>query len=337
MRIRPSQSAFLMKNHLSGFVLALVVALLTGCSNNDTDSNTQDSPAGDQAVYSGAFPIKVLTTTGIVADLVREVGGKHVAVDQLMGAGVDPHLYKPTPKDVSRLSKAEVIVYSGLHLEAGMINVFDSQARKKLVYPVTRKAKKDLESDLLKIDGGYHDPHVWFDPKIWSASVIAMGEEFARFDPAHAEDYRANAKRYSKEVQAVFADGKKLLKNIPKEQRVLISAHDAFSYFGRAFDLEVLAIQGVSTDAEAGVRRINELVEFISTRRVPAVFTESTLSDDNIKSLIEGCRAAGHVVRPGGELYSDALGSADGDAGTYLKMVRHNIQTVAATLGEQDE
>ena len=291
------------------------------------------------AVYQGDGPIRILVTSGMVADIAREVGGEHVEVDPLMGPGVDPHLYNPTPKDVARLAEADVIFFSGLHLEAGLENVLASQSKKKPVLPVTRKAETDttLSGKLFDMDGGFHDPHVWFDPDIWTAAVQTAGEELARFDPPHADDYKAAANDYAQRILAVFKSGRERLTAIPKPQRLLITAHDAFTYFGRAFDVEVMAIQGVSTDAEAGVRRINELVDVISTRKINAVFTESTLSDDNMKSLVEGCRARGHEVRLGGELFSDALGPVASEAESFLGMLQHNIETIAEALSGAPE
>jgi manganese/zinc/iron transport system substrate-binding protein len=304
---------------LPSFCCVLLALLVTGCDS-----------AGPAKETSGASsPIVCVCTTGMVADLVRHVGGPWVAVEQLMGEGVDPHLYKVSTGDIARLSHAGIIFYSGLHLEGKMADVFARMAERRPTVAVTDAIAR---SRLLEFSPGTHDPHVWFDVALWSEAIGAVEAALAKQDPAHAEDYRHRAKAYRDELLALDQDCRERLASIPVERRVLVTAHDAFSYFGRAYQLEVRAIQGISTESEAGVREINELVAFIVERGIKAVFVESSVSSRNIQALVEGCEAAGHRVVIGGELYSDAMGQAGTPEGTYVGMVRHNVESIVKAL-----
>lgn len=277
----------------------------------------------------GNRPLLVVCTTGMVADLVRHVGGERVEVDQLMGAGVDPHLYKASPGDIRRLSNADVIFYSGLHLEGTLTDRFVQFARRKPTFAVTEALP---ESRLLTFDEGFADPHVWFDVLLWSETLDHVAARLAEVDPAHAGEYAARAEAYRKELVVLHEEVKSQLAEIPRSQRVLVTAHDAFGYFGRAYDVEVRAIQGISTESEAGVREINELVRFLVDRKIKAVFVETSVSNRNIRALIEGAAQAGQTVKIGGELYSDAMGAPGTPEGTYIGMIRHNVRTITEAL-----
>lgn len=264
----------------------------------------------------------------MVADLVRAIGGSHVDVVQLMGPGIDPHLYKASPGDVDALTSADIVVYSGLHLEGKLTDLFERMAARKPTIGVADALPKDR---LLHASGAV-DPHVWFDVGLWRETIAPLAEALGRFDPPHAEDFRRGAQAYAAELDALDGWCRSRVEALPEHARILVTAHDAFHYFGRAYGLEVRAIQGISTESEAGVREINQLVDFLVARKVKAVFVEASVSERNVRALVEGAAARGHQVRIGGELYSDAPGSAGTDAASYLGMVRHNVETIVAAL-----
>lgn len=265
----------------------------------------------------------------MVADGVKNVAGEHAELFQLMRERVDPHTYKSTPGDTSRLRKADIIFYSGLHLEGKMADNLHLLSRTKPTFAVTERLPKDK---ILRFSGEFPDPHVWFDVSLWSEAVAEVERVMMEFDPARAADYKTHGDAYRQELAALHEECKVRLATIPRPQRVLVTAHDAFHYFGRAYDVEVKAIQGVSTESEAGVKQINELVTFIVDRKIKAVFVETSVSDRFMRSLIEGCQHAGHDVVIGGELYSDAMGDPATPEGTYVGMVRHNVETIVKAL-----
>jgi manganese/zinc/iron transport system substrate-binding protein len=265
----------------------------------------------------------------MVADIAANVGGKHVAVTLLMGEGVDPHLYKASPADVSQLSRADTIFYSGLHLEGKLAELLERMGHRK---PTIGVAERIATERILKDEHGARDPHVWFDVSLWSEAAAGAADALAVYDPPHADDYKENLKTYQAHLAELHQYAKDQLATVAKERRVLVTAHDAFRYFGRAYDIEVRAIQGISTDSEAGVRQVKELVDFIVERKIKAVFVETSVSDQNIRSLLEGCQARGHQVVIGGSLFSDAMGKGGTPEGTYEGMVRHNVDTIVSAL-----
>jgi manganese/zinc/iron transport system substrate-binding protein len=277
----------------------------------------------------------IVTTCGMVTDIVREVAGNKAKVVGLMGEGVDPHLYKPTRDDVAKILQADVLFYSGLMLEGRMTDTFLKVARKGTpVFAVTELLD---EKFLLEPEefAGHTDPHVWMDVAGWSAAVKVVARSLGEVDAVNAAYYRQNSERYLAELAKLDAYAKQTLATIPKEHRVLITAHDAFNYFGRAYGIEVRGIQGISTESEAGVADINKLVDFLVARKIPAIFVESSVSDKNIKALIEGCKSRSHAVRIGGQLFSDAMGKPSTYEGTYIGMIDHNVTTIARALGGQ--
>lgn len=305
---------------------------LSGCSPPAGDTAHESGGPSTTNVshkFTGQHPIQIVCTTGMVADLARNVGGKHVEVKALMGAGVDPHLYKASPGDLSLMSNADVVFYSGLHLEGKMTEVFDNLAREK---PAIAVAEGIDQEKILGAEGGAHDPHVWFDVSLWSQAAGTVRDALIVFDSANADDYKANAAAYQDRLAKLHEEATAKILTIPKEQRVMVTAHDAFRYFGRAYDIEVRGIQGISTDSEAGVKQINDLVAFLTERKIKAVFVETSVSDQNIRSLLEGAAASGHKVVIGGELYSDAMGKEGTEEGTYEGMVRHNVDTIVKAL-----
>lgn len=278
-------------------------------------------------------PYRVVATVGMVADIVRQVAGDRAQVANIIGEGVDPHLYKPTRNDIAALQAADVVFYSGLLLEGKMADALVQLARRgKPVFAVTElvEDKYLLEPPAMQ---GHYDPHVWMDVSAWARAVEAVARSLAEFDRPGAADYLANAKRYQAELEQLDAYVRKVIASIPARQRVLITAHDAFNYFGRAYDIEVRGIQGISTESEAGLEDINRLVDFIVQREIQAVFVETSVADRNVKALIEGARARGRTVRIGGSLFSDAMGPAGSYEGTYIGMLDHNATTIARALG----
>jgi manganese/zinc/iron transport system substrate-binding protein len=319
------------------FCLALLlggISIFAGCGPGDGSSHavshTQATgPIVVEAKFAGQGPVKIVCTTGMVADVARNVGGKHVEVTHLMGEGVDPHLYKAAPGDVSLLNAADVIFYSGWHLEGKMAELFARLARRKPTFAI---AEQIPAARILTAEGGAHDPHLWFDVALWSETANVARDVLAQFDPAHAEEYRQNATAYRQRLAQLDEYARSSIAKIPPQRRVLVTAHDAFRYFGRAYEIEVRGIQGISTDSEAGVRAINELVDFLVERKIKAVFIETSVSDQNIRSLLEGAKSRGHEVVIGGELFSDAMGRDGTPAGTYDGMIRHNVDTIVTAL-----
>lgn len=312
--------------HFGKFSTALLLLAgwvsLSGCR----DSANAAKPAG---ATSG--PLNVVCTIGMIADVVRIIGTDQVSVHGLMGEHVDPHLYKATPADHRLLSNADAIFYNGLHLEGRMADLFVQLARKKAVFAVTEKIDPSLLREPPEFAGQY-DPHVWFDVTLWMSTAERIRDALTELRPAHKADFESRASRYLAQMTELHAYCKERIATIPRDRRVLVTAHDAFGYFGRAYGLEVLAIQGVSTESEAGLKKMNVLVDTLVQRRLPAVFVESSVNPRYIQALVEGCKARGHDVKIGGELFSDAMGADGTPEGTYLGMVRHNVDTIVKAL-----
>lgn len=281
--------------------------------------------------FNGDYPIRTGATVGMVADIVREVAGDRAKVTNIIGSGVDPHVYSPTRSDVAVLLKSDIIFYSGLLLEGQMTDILAKISLKRPVYAVTEL----LSDDYLLRDAqtGHHDPHVWMDVQGWSKAVEVVSNAFAEFDPAGAAGYRKNADAYLSRLERLDEYARTAINSIPENQRVLLTAHDAFNYMGRAYGIEVKGIQGISTESEAGLKDINRLVDLLVNRRIPAVFVETSVSDKNVKALIEGAAARGHRVIIGGSLFSDAMGPPGTYEGTYEGMIDHNITVIAMALG----
>jgi manganese/zinc/iron transport system substrate-binding protein len=278
------------------------------------------------------YPYQIVTTTAMIADIARAVAGEHANVENLMGAGVDPHLYSATPSDIRSLAEADYILYNGLLLEGKMTDTLVNLANQKPVQQVTRLIDREslLEPEAF---AGHFDPHVWMDVDAWALVVDAVRDALAEFDPPHAADYAKNAAAYRQQLEKLDAYVHQVVASIPTEQRVLITAHDAFNYFGRAYDIEVVGIQGLSTESEAGLARINALVDMLVQRNVQAAFVETSVDDKNVLALVEGAAARNHTVRVGGELFSDAMGAPGTYRGTYIGMIDHNATTIARALG----
>lgn len=275
--------------------------------------------------------IRAVTTVGMITDIVRNVGGQRVSVTGLMGPGVDPHLYKATEGNVILLLEADVVFYNGLHLEARMGEVLERMQGRTRTVAVTDYIDRSLLLAPPEFEGAY-DPHVWFDVALWMKAVERVRDTLMEMDPASAHLYRANAEAYLAQLADLHAYVKAQAGRVPAGQRVLITAHDAFNYFGRAYGFEVRGLQGISTATEAGTADVQRLADFIAERRIRAVFVESSVSPRTIEAVQAAVQARGFDVRIGGQLFSDAMGDEGTPEGTYIGMVRHNIDTIVGAL-----
>ncbi len=277
-------------------------------------------------------PLKVVATTGMIADAARQIGGDQVEVKGLMGPGVDPHAYRQTRSDIVAMTRADLILWHGLYLEAQMENFFHDLGRKRPVVAVA----EGVDKSKLRAHDDYadkYDPHVWMSPAVWRDVVVEVQEALTEARPEAADFFAANAQTHLAEIDQLEAYGKQVLAGVPESNRVLVTAHDAFGYFGEEYGYEVLGIQGISTQSEAGLNRIGELVDTLVDQQLTAVFVESSVSDRSMRALIEGAAAKGHDVGIGGELYSDAMGEPGTYEGTYIGMLDHNISVIAGALG----
>lgn len=299
-----------------------------GCGGSD--------PTDGQAASNTpkiTYPYTIVTTVGMVNDIVARVAGDKATVTNIIGEGVDPHLYKPTTSDVKKLLSADVIFYCGLVLEGKMADTLVKSASSvRYVFAVT-----DLLDEQYLLEpkefSGHYDPHVWMDVQAWSKAVESVCEALARYDLSNADHYRANARSYGKKLVRLDDYARTSIASIPDRRRVLITAHDAFNYFSRAYGIEVQGIQGISTESEAGLKRINYLVDTIIQRDIGAVFIETSVPVKNVKALIEGAAARGKTVKIGGQLFSDAMGKPGSYEGSYIGMIDHNATTVTRALG----
>jgi manganese/zinc/iron transport system substrate-binding protein len=277
-------------------------------------------------------PLRVVTTTGMVGDLVARVGGPVVEVESLMGAGIDPHLYKASESDVRKMAAADIIFYSGLHLEGKLTEVFEQMEGRGIpTVPITRSL---AEEDLLVVDeaSGSHDPHVWFDVALWAQATNVIVDTLGEARPGYADLLVRRGEMTRTELLVLDEWARNRIATVPRKKRVLVTAHDAFGYFARAYDLEVRAVQGVSTATEAGAADIQRLADFMATNRIPALFVESSVPPAVTRALMAAVVARGHKVEIGGELYSDAMGPAGTAADNYIGMVRHNVNTIVTGL-----
>ncbi len=277
--------------------------------------------------------LQVVTTTNIVGDLVENIGGERVEVRSLMGPGVDPHLFKASARDVTRMASAEVIIYNGLHLEGKMTDVFEEMRERGI--PTIALADAAVPKALLReseLFQGNFDPHIWFDVALWRRAALQLAAELGRLSPEDAGYFEGRAHFYATGLDSLEAQVRRQVERVPTERRVIITSHDAFGYFGRAYDFEVRGLQGISTATEAGTADVQDLANLVAGRRIPAMFVESSVSPRGIEAVREAVRAKGFEVAIGGTLYGDALGVPGQEAGTYVDMVRHNVATIVAAL-----
>ncbi len=292
------------------------------------------SPISASQINKANTPLTVVATTSMIADAVRQLGGSRVNVTSLMGPGVDPHSYRQTRSDIVKIVNADLIFRHGLYLEAQMEEFFDNISKKKALIDLGKKISKKqlLNHDEYK---NQFDPHIWMDPELWVEVVTEIEKALIAHDPDGAEIYKNNTKKHLSQIKKLSSYSKKVLATVKQEQRILLTAHDAFKYFGKAYGFRVLGIQGISTESEAGLSHIEKLVKIIVSKKIAAVFVETSVNDRNIKALIEGAAAKGHSVRVGGELYSDAMGKTNTYEGTYIGMIDHNVTTITRALDGQ--
>jgi manganese/zinc/iron transport system substrate-binding protein len=307
---------------LRSLLLPLVAALVAGCGPDASTSR----PIAER-------PVRVVATTSMVADLAREVGGDRVEVVGLMGPGVDPHLYNASEGDVGRMAAADLILYNGLHLEGKMVDVLDRMEGRAAA--VTAGIDRSRLVAPPEYEGNY-DPHVWMDVSMWKEAAGTIADRLAALDSAHAEGYRQRAAAYRAELDSLDGWVRAEVDRVPPAQRVLVTAHDAFGYFGRAYGFDVRGLQGISTAAEAGTADVQRLARFVAEREIPALFIESSVSPRSIEAVRAAVRAQGHEVEIGGNLFSDALGGTGSGAETYEGMIRHNVGTIVGALAPAD-
>lgn len=275
--------------------------------------------------------LNIVTTTGIIEDAVINIVGDSADVTALMGPGVDPHLYKATQGDLQKLTGADIIFYNGLHLEGKMGEVLEKLSRMKPVVAVAEDIDHERLRKVPEFNNNY-DPHIWFDVNLWTEAVRKIDEALQEMDSSNAEYYHQNAQAYIKQLDSLHGWVKQEISTIPEEQRILITAHDAFGYFGDAYNIEVLGLQGISTLSEYGLRDVSDLVKFIVEHRIKAVFVETSVSENAINAVVKGAQERGFNVRIGGNLYSDAMGKKGTPEGTYIGMVRANVKTIVEAL-----
>jgi manganese/zinc/iron transport system substrate-binding protein len=286
---------------------------------------------GGSSDRSDSGPKRVTCTIGMIADAARAIGGPHVEVTGLMGPGVDPHLYKASEGDLSKLGDADLILYNGLNLEGKMGDVLVRMSRTRPTVAVTEAIPESLLREPPEFLGHY-DPHVWFDVSLWERAVGRIRDALIEIDPRHRDDFTRAAATYADSLRELHRWVTETMATIPAERRVLVTAHDAFGYFGRAYATDVVGLQGISTVAEFGVADVRRLVDLIAQRGIKAVFIESSVPRRSIDAVVQGCRGRGHEVVVGGTLYSDAMGAEGTPEGTYIGMVRANVTTIVEAL-----
>lgn len=323
--------SFKSNSHRRSILPCLLMAglfAMVGCSEGSGDSDTET-----EGEANGVSKFKIVTTTGMVTDIVEVVAGGRGEVMGLVGEGVDPHLFTAGTDDVKKLLSADIVFFSGLLLEGKITGDLEKvRERGKPVIEVTTAIDKSYLRSPPEFEG-HPDPHVWMDVSAWSQCVAVVTKAMSDLDPENKAEYEKNAAGYVKKLIKLDAYVKERIATIPESQRYLITAHDAFGYFAKAYGIKVKAIQGISTDSEAGIADINSLIDFIVENKVPSIFVESSVSDKNIKAVIEGCEAKGLNLEIGGQLFSDAMGPPQTYEGTYIGMMDHNATTVARALG----
>lgn len=302
---------------LRSVIAVLLLVTITACAPGERKTDADDRS------------IRVVTTTTLLADLAREIGGDHVSVQSLMGPGVDPHLYRASEGDVARMSRADLILFNGLGLEGRMGEVLARLGDR--AHPLAEDIPADRRLHSPDFEGSF-DPHIWMDVSLWQVAARALAEHFAGMDPENADDYRERASDYIDQLSSLDIFVRERMAEIPDQQRVLVTAHDAFGYFGRAYDIDVRGLQGISTATEAGTADVQQLAAFVAERRIPALFVETSVSPRAVEAVRQAVRSRGFDVVIGGDLYSDALGGAGSGAETYEGMLRHNVDTIVDAL-----
>ncbi len=304
-----------------GIMAGILMLLILSCGNSKGNGEEKKSDIGK---------IKIVTTTTMLTDLVKTIGGDKVEVSGLMGEGVDPHLYIAGAGDIKKLTEADIVIYGGLHLEGKMTEIFEKMEKEnKKIINVGDKLDK---SKIVMEEENVPDPHVWFDTELWKNEAEIVAAELSKINEENSAYYMENLQKYKMELDELTSYIKSSINEIPEKSRVLVTAHDAFGYFGKQFGLEVKAIQGVSTDSETGTKNINDLADFIVKRDIKAIFVESSVPKKSIEALQEAVKSKGKEVKIGGELYSDSLGDKEHNTDTYIKTVKANADTIVNAL-----
>lgn len=296
-------------------IIVLFASVFIGCKNTSEDNGK----------------IKVVTTTNILANLVSEIGGNHISLQSLMGAGVDPHLYKASEGDVSKLYNADIIFYNGLHLEGKLVDIFEKMQSNKITVALGDKLPKEQLISSANFGGNY-DPHVWFNIQFFKQFAQTVTDELSKADAQNADMYAANNKEYQKKLDELETEIQETINTLPKEKRILVTAHDAFNYFGNAYDFQVVGLQGISTATEAGVKDVQDLSKFIIENQVKSIFIESSVPRRTIEALQAAVLSKNHTVEIGGSLFSDALGNPGTEEGTFIGMFKYNVNTIVNAL-----
>ncbi|MDP7019546.1 MAG: zinc ABC transporter substrate-binding protein [Pirellulaceae bacterium] len=300
-----------------------LLAMSVGCGGGEAANGGESIKSTQQ----------IVTTCGMVTDIVAAVAGDLGEVEGLMRAGVDPHLYQPTRGDIAKLTSADVVFYSGLLLEGNFADTFSNLEQSgKPVYAVTAQIDKSHLRSPPEFEG-HPDPHVWMDVQAWSKCAEFVAQQLGAIDPANAKVYLDNCDAYKAELSALDTYIKQVIGTIPEEQRVLVTAHDAFGYFSRAYGILVRSAQGITTESAPGIKDINDLVDFLVEQKITAIFVEQSVAKDNLQAVIEGAKKKQWEVKIGGELYSDAPGPDGTYEGTYVGMMDHNATVITRALG----
>jgi len=298
--------------------IRLLVVLLLAITACNTDQET---------TVSGKK--KIVCTTTIVADAVRNIVGDSAEVISLMGAGIDPHLFKPTPQTITALQQADIIVANGLYLEGKMTDILKNISKQKTVIAMADGLEK---ADLIPVSASLYDPHIWFSVPLWAEACKYLTAQLIKIDTTHKDYYQDNLYLYIEKLTELHEDIIIELKQIPSSKRILITSHDAFHYFGKTYNIEVKSLQGISTVADFGVKDVENLVNLIVSRQIKAVFVETTISPKAMQAVVEGCKQKNHQVIIGGTLYTDALGNSDTPEGTYVGMLTSNLRKIVTAL-----
>jgi manganese/zinc/iron transport system substrate-binding protein len=308
-----------MNHRIKGILGAVLILtlLLAGCS----------APGAEE---DGT--LNVVATTTMLADLATVIGGERVAVNGLMGPGIDPHLYQASAGDVTLMQKADIVVYNGLHLEGKMGEIFENLSGQGSTVICIEEGLDESKLLAWEDDSSVHDPHIWFDVSLWKEAAQTVANGFSEADPDGKSAYESNLDAYLTELDETDTYIRNRVAELSEEQRVLVTAHDAFQYFGKAYGFEVRGLQGISTDAEAGTADVSDLAGFIVEQQIKAIFVESSVPPKTIEALQAAVKAKGSDVAIGGELYSDSLGDADSGADTYILTVKANIDTIVDAL-----
>ena len=303
-------------NTIKNLLILVMIVTIFSCKN--------DTPSDGK--------LNVVTTTSMITDLVENIGGDYINIEGLMGSGVDPHLYKASEGDVTKLVKADIIFYNGLHLEGKLVEVFEKMGSQTKT-PIALGEELD-KNTLIGSDyfASNYDPHVWFDINYFKQFAQKVTQVLSEKDPENAENYKTNEISYLNNLDALQSKLKGIIETLPKEKRILVTAHDAFNYFGKAYDFEVVGLQGLSTATEAGVKDVQKLSAFIIKKNIKAIFVESSVPKRTIEALQAAVRSKDHEVSIGGTLYSDALGNAGTTEGTYIGMFEYNVNTIVNAL-----